>query len=318
MERFIVGTGRCGSTLLSKMLAQNTSMLSIFEFFTGLDWSKRFAREPVTGEDFAALISAEQPIINQVLGRGYHVEEVTYPFSASSRHRPGDAMPWLLVSMLGRMSDNPDALLDDVIAFARRLPLQELRDHYRQLFDWLTDRAGRRCWTERSGSSIDYVGALRELFPDAKFVHLHRDGRETALSMREHAPYRLAVTFLYDPRSVRDENIDRILESRPPVELFGRYWSEQLEHGYHAIPNIDKSRYMELRFEDVVSQPERVLRQVGEFFELLDEPSDWIERGAALVERIPATRFDGLAPDEQERLDEACAPGMKLLGRSVE
>lgn len=299
------------------MLAQNTSMLSIFEFFTGLDWSRRFSRDPVSGEAFASLISAEQPIINMVLGRGYHVEEVTYPFGETSRYRPGDAMPWLLVSMLGRISSDPDALFDEAIAYARALPQRELRDHYRQLFDWLTDLAGRRCWIERSGSSIDYIGALHDLFPNAKFVHLHRDGRETALSMREHAPYRLAVTFLYDPQSVKDENIDRILESRPAVELFGRYWSEQIEHGCSAIPQIDTSRYTEVRFEDVVSEPQRMLRELGAFFELDDEPSEWAERGAALVEGVPGTRFEGLSPAEQQRLDEACAPGMKLLGRSA-
>jgi putative sulfotransferase len=316
VERFIVGTGRCGSTLLSEMLGKNTSTLSIFEFFTGLDWSKRFAREPVNGDEFAALISAEQPIINMVLGRGYRVEEVTYPFSVESRYQPGDPTPWILVSMLGRMSENPDALFDDVIAFARALPKQYLRKHYSQLFDWLTERAGRRCWIERSGSSIDYLGSLHSFFPEAKFVHLHRDGRETALSMREHAPYRLAVTFLYDPQSVQNENIDQILNSRPPIELFGRYWSEQLEHGYAAIPTIDRSRYLEVRFEDLVREPERVLREIGEFLELEDEPADWAERGAALVERAPAARFDQLSPDEQQCLNEACAPGMKLLRRS--
>jgi putative sulfotransferase len=316
MERFIVGTGRCGSTLLSKMLAENTSTLSIFEFFTGLDWSKRFDGGPVSGDEFAELISAEQPIINMVLGRGYRVEEVTYPFSERSRYRPGEPMPWILVSMLGRMSEDPDALFDDVVAFARALPKQELRKHYSQLFNWLTNRAGRCCWIERSGSSIDYIGSLHSLFPEAKFVHLHRDGRETALSMREHTPYRLAVTFLYDPQSVQNENIDQILDSRPPVELFGRYWSDQLEHGYAAVPRIDSSRYMEARFEDVLREPERVLRRIGEFLELEDEPPDWSERGAALVGRAPATRFDQLTIEEQQRLNEACASGMKLVGRN--
>jgi putative sulfotransferase len=299
------------------MLAQNTSMLSIFEFFTGLAWSKRFSREPVGGKEFASLISAEQPIVTMVLSRGYDVPEIIYAFGPNARYKRDDALPWILVTALSRMSDEPDALFDQVIAFARRLPDQELRLHYRQLFNWLTERMGRRCWTERSGSSIDYIGALHELFPNARFVHLHRDGRETALSMREHAPYRLAVTFLYDPRSVQSENVDQILESRPPAELFGRYWSEQLEHGYAAIPSIDGPRYMELRFEDVVSEPEYALHEIAEFFELEREPSDWIARGAALVERIPATRFDELSPDEQERLDKACAPGMQLLGRNL-
>ena len=52
-------------------------------------------------------------------------------------------------------------------------------------------------WVERSGSSIDYVDGLLGLFPRARIVHLVRDGREVALSMRNHAAYRMAVQLLY-------------------------------------------------------------------------------------------------------------------------
>ena len=42
VNRFIVGTGRCGSTLLSTMIAKNPAVLSLFEFFNGLDGTRRF------------------------------------------------------------------------------------------------------------------------------------------------------------------------------------------------------------------------------------------------------------------------------------
>src|SRR4030095_2100696 len=58
-------------------------------------------------------------------------------------------------------------------------------------------RHGRPHWSARSGSSIEYLPALAEAFPEARFVHLHRDGPETALSMREHHAYRLPISLLY-------------------------------------------------------------------------------------------------------------------------
>ena len=47
MDRFVVGTGRCGSTLLSRMLAEQPQTLSVFEYFNGLDAARRFTREPL-------------------------------------------------------------------------------------------------------------------------------------------------------------------------------------------------------------------------------------------------------------------------------
>ena len=332
MDRFIVGTGRCGSTLLSRMIAEHPDVLSVFEFFNGLDMTKRFRREPVGGAELAALISQEHPFVTMVLKRGYTVEEITYPFGPGARYTPEQGLPWVLVSTLPRLTDDPDALFDEVLSFAKTMPRQPLPEHYRQLFAWLAQRLGKRCWIERSGSSIDYLGDLHELYPDARFLHIHRDGRETALSMREHAAYRLAVYFLFqiqtegtptiaelralDPAAEPDESdaVSRILASRPPVELYGKYWTQELEHGMPAAEKL--AHYREVRFEDVIARPEETLRGIAEFFELDAGAGEWRARAAALVRGTPPARFETLPVDEQERLAEACRPGMRLLGRT--
>lgn len=332
MDRFVVGTGRCGSTLLSLMLAENRSALSIFEFFNGLDMTRRFSSEAVDGKDFAALISGEQPFVTMVLKRGYEVSEITYPFGPGARFTRDDALPWTLVSTLPRLTDDPDALFDEVMAFAPTLPRQHLPQHYRQFFDWLTERLGRTFWVERSGSSIDYLGSLHEFFPEARFLHLHRDGPETALSMREHHAYRLAISLLYqlspdaaaesaqsgqsDSPEAFEERVSRLLESEPAVEHFGRYWSDEIVHGFRALDDLNPDQYLEIRFEDLVSNPKEVLGLIGEFLEFGVDADGWIERAAALVRGIPPTRFDKLPADEQQRLSAACHAGMQLLGRN--
>jgi putative sulfotransferase len=295
--------------------------------------TKRFGTVPVDGDAFAALLSQEHPIVTMVLGRGYNVEEITYPFDRpGARYRRDEGLPWLLVSTLPRLTDDPDVLLDEVVAFARALPKQPLAAHYRALFAWLTERFGRACWVERSGSSIDYLGSLYELFPRARFLHLHRDGPETALSMREHAAYRLAIHFVYEkPRDTQpsiaelrtletgrgaEDPISGILESRPPLEYFGGYWSQELEHGMRAAATIPREQYMDVRFEDLVREPEGTLRTISDFFELDANAGGWRSSAAALVRGVPPTRFDTLSEEEQRRLAEACRPGMALLGRT--
>jgi hypothetical protein len=336
-QRFIVGTGRCGSTLLSRMLALHPGVCSIFEFFTGLDWGSRFAAGPVSGAAFAELIARPQPVIDAVLRRGYPVEEVSYPFGRG-RFARGEPMPWILVAMLPRLSDDPDRLFDAVIGFAKARPSQPLRAHYEQLFAWLAERSGRRHPIERSGSSIDYLAALHAFFPEARFLHLHRDGPETALSMREHHAYRVPISLMYDapvdsglrpsqlgpidfsapPRD--DDPISQILASRPPAAAFGRYWSDQVMRGQQAAAQIDPSRYREVRFEDLIAQPHEALGAIASFFELTGEglsgDPDWIARAAGLVRGTPPTRAGSLAREERAALAEACLPGMQRLGRA--
>jgi hypothetical protein len=299
------------------MLAEHPDVCSVFEFFTGLDWARRFADGAVAGEALAALLSGEQPVVTGMLSRGYRVPEITYPFGRGGRYAPGDPLPWLLVTALPRLSDDPDALFDALIGFARGRPPAPLAAHYRAIFAWLARGAGRSAWIERSGSSIDYLGSLRALFPDARFLHLHRDGPEAALSMREHHAYRLAISALYGlapPPGSHADPISAMLEARPPVEAFGRYWTDQVVSGYRALPQLDADRFLAVAFEDLLAKPVDVLGRIADFFELPSRER-WIDRAAGLVRGAPALRLPTLAADEQERLAEACRVGRRLLGR---
>ena len=335
MDRFVVGTGRCGSTLLSRMLAESPQVLSLFEFFNGLDMTLRFREEPVGGAELADLLSKEHPFVTMVLRRGYEVPEIVYPFGApGTRYAREDPLPYLLVAALPRLSDDPDALFDALLAFAAARPRRPLRAHYPRIFAWLCRRLGREVWIERSGSSIDYLGSLDAFFPEARFLHLHRDGREAALSMREHHAFRLAICMTYQVLDGRTRSIDelgeldpgagaggedrvgRMLAARPDAEYFGRFWSQQVARGSAAIAKLDPSRYLEMRFEDLVAKPVDELKRIAGFFALDPDRDAWIARAAALVRGAPPARFGTLPPDEQQRLAAACRPGMQLLSRS--
>ena len=329
MDRFVVGTGRCGSTLLSRMMAEHPDLLSIFEFFNGLDGTRRFSADPVAGSEFWEIISQPHPFITMITSRGYPVEEITYPFRETDRFRPTDDIPWLLVTTLGRLHDDPDALLDKTEAFARQQKPQPLGAHYRELFDWLASTCGKTIWNERSGSSIDYIADLARTFPGARFVHIHRSGEEAALSMREHHAFRLAISLVHGlhpdvdiataianrtPGDSADDPVRKILESSPDAAYFGRFWNDQLTRGFRQLQFLDAEQYMEIRFEDLITQPTETLERLAAFFELPDR--DWISRSAALVRGLPEPRLPKLPAEEQARLVESCLAGNQLLGRA--
>jgi hypothetical protein len=319
VDRFVVGTGRCGSTLLSLMLAEHRDVVSIHEFFTGLDWSRRFAPGAVDGPALAELVGAEQPVTTAVLARGHTSEEIRYPFgSPQANYRPGDRVPWLLITMLSRLTDDPEPLYADLVAFAATLPPAGLAEQYRALFTFVTERVGGEVWIERSGSSLDYVGELAALFPESRFVHIHRDGHEAALSIRSHPFFRLGVAIfmdLFPEGDDEDEVIDAVVSTSPPLWAVGRYWSDQVLRGFRSFATMDPQRILDVRFEDLLARPTEVLASIASFFEIGTDRS-FPPRAAALVGRPPRTRFDALDGDEQDELRAACRPGQVLLGRA--
>ncbi len=330
MNRFIVGTGRCGSTLLSTMIAENPAVLSLFEYFNGLDGTRRFRHEPMTGAEYRDLICEVHPFLHMVLERGYDVPEVTYPFAApGARFDRKSGVPWVLGVTLPRLSEQPDVLYDALRAWLEPQPARPPAEHAAALFVWLMQRTGRTAWVERSGGALDYLGDLDARFAGARFLHIHRAGEEAALSMREHHAYRLAIMLSYQlaPGTGRstaelrrsapdDDRIGQMLESRPSAEYFGRFWTEQVRHGMAAVPKLDPLRYQALRFEDLVARPRETIREVAEFLELPDANGAWLAAAAALVRGAPPSRAVELPDDEAERLREACRPGNTLLGRA--
>ncbi len=318
--RFVVGTGRCGSTLLTKMLDQHGAVLGLNEVFTGLDWERRFVEDPVSGTEVADLLGTPNHVIDMVLGKGYDAEEVTYPFRSQDRYRRGDPMPWILTSTLGHLSDDPDGLWDEVARWLTERGLAPIGDQYRALFDHLAQRADKAAWVERSGSSVQYVEGLVRTFPDALVVHLVRDGREVALSMRNHPFYRLAVQLFYGvmPDGVDPDDEDAVvrgwLEGDPPVELYGRYWSDQLCDGEPTLAALSAERLRTIRFEDVVRDPGSAMERLAQFLQLPDDPA-FSAAAASLVRGVPPARFGELAPWVRDALDKACGRGDAVLRR---
>lgn len=323
LHRFIVGTGRCGSTLLSKMIRENDRVASIFEYFSGLDRARCFAREPLSAEAFAAMHCEVETITNRVLALGYPIAEVVYPFDAAGARytRQGD-LPFILGATLSTLPvADPDAFYDETRAFMLALPTRPVAEQHLAFFEWIAERLGRPVWVERSGGSIDHLGELNALFPGARFLHIHRAGEEAALSMREHHVFRLGISLMYGLKPTGAEPVEegdpfaQLLESRPPVEYFGRAWTDQLLRGFRALRKIGADQYREVRFEDLVAHPGEVLDEVAGFLELPDPRGPWRERAIAAVRGVPKARSEALPDDERERLAQACRPGNLLLGR---
>ncbi|MCG3150011.1 MAG: hypothetical protein PCFJNLEI_03478 [Verrucomicrobiae bacterium] len=123
--------------------------------------------------------------------------------------------------------------------------------HFIELFltDY-ADRRGKRRWAEKTPQNIRHLDWIFAHWPNAKFIHVLRDGRDTVCSIRTHPRFRM----------IEGEKIPTGI--RRPLEPCIQHWLRDTGAGlrWRGKPN-----YCEVRYEDLVNQPETTLRQVCAF-----------------------------------------------------
>jgi hypothetical protein len=323
VERFVVGTGRCGSTMLTRLLAQHPDVMLLSEFFAALDRHQMFSTELISGERFRQFLDREHFIVPIIRRRKIASIELLGDDASQAR------VPSMMVSALPMISDDPVTLYEDVLRTVAKFPVQTYAEHYNALFTWLLRRTGKQLWIERSGPSDEWLPELIKMFPEGKYVHLHRDGPETALSMAHNPHYQLVVSFFNEPPTRKEllateyggqEVASQDLFSRRlspdylPPECYGQWWSYSVTLAFKALAELDKNQHISVRYEDLVAGPHEVLQRIADFFELPTAPG-WIDAAAALVKGLPRSRVDELPPESQARLRAACRTGALLLGR---
>jgi hypothetical protein len=340
---FVVGTGRCGSTMVSELVREHRHVLSISELFSfvsdlGGRIAQAFPTQAQDGAEFWQIVAAVLPKQSTMLRLGVAMPEVLYQPSVSGRFTAEAGVPAILQATLTHLDREPDALFDELAAFMCARAPAPAPEHYAAMFAWLTRRFGKRAWIERSGGSLRVVHRLRAAFPDAKFLHLVRDGRACALSMSRHLGFRMAVLAMQlteilgvDPyastdRTWIDDLPDELLAFLPerfdaaafrshsiPLPLFGHYWSGEIVQGLAELADLPEDRVLTMRYEDFVETPAAAIARVGELFGEGVRDDGWVERVVARVRRTSAS-FDGHGAAELRALDDACAPGFAALG----
>lgn len=118
----------------------------------------------------------------------------------------------------------------------------------RVLFAANAARQGKWRYGEKTPNNVRNITYLANLFPEASFVHIVRDGRDVTLSY-------LRVDF----------GVDSVAES-------AMYWKLAVEKGRRAGARLGPGRYREIRYEDLVRTPEPVLQGLCSFLDLPFDP----------------------------------------------
>lgn len=341
--QLVLSTGRCGSTILSNVLRAHPTALSVSELYSALrdhDLSER----QLSGSEFWKMLSTASPLDFAGFRCQINLKEMLYPAfdprPGANRFNWTTGLPPLLQACIPHLTDCPDDLYGRLEAETATQPSRLLSEHFRWLFTALSGDRRPSVVVERSGGSLAYAGALLRLFPDARVVHLFRDGRECAVSMSKHGRYklemiraRLLVRLGYDPYAMEacpgkpgsldeDDELagllpERISEDRykhftVKLARYGSIWSKMIAEGLPELPA--GHRLLMLDYADLVARPEDSMNTFLDFLGI--EP----DRAAVkeLAQQIrPGTDVRTEIGDQQwAELTRTCRLGMnRLYGR---
>jgi hypothetical protein len=333
---FVVGTGRCGSTALSRVLRLHPDVLSLSELIASVE-PGALPEQPLTGGEFWRLLSSSRPFADRMIREGTPLPEHLYPGVPEGRFSAADGgIPALCLTTLPHLTDEPDALFDSLEAVLAGRDRAPAAAHYRALFEALAaavrdgEKRQVRAVVERSGFSLGSVPRLRAAFPEARFVHLHRDGPDCALSMSRHAGFRLLRTVAQAEAGSQERELAadlgtlmaddtfglrEVLERPVPVERFGELWSGMVTEGLERLAEVPAPLRASLSYEELLDAPERELTALARHIGVEPHPG-WLESASALLDGARRGAARRLPPDERARLEKSCAPGMRALGLS--
>ena len=160
----------------------------------------------------------------------------------------------------------------DVVARWQQLDRFEPGPALRAFYSIYAERQGKPRYGEKTPAYVKSMVKIEGALPEARFVHVIRDGRDVALSRWT--------------RTLGDTDPARAGQG---AETGARRIRRAQRHGRKV------SHYLELRYEDLVTDTEPNLRRIAEFLELPWDPAmltyyeNAAERMAEMARDLPAT-----------------------------
>ncbi len=118
--------------------------------------------------------------------------------------------------------------------------------HYATICDQIVRQRKGKEWGDKTPHYILELELLASLFPDSKYIYIVRDGRDVALSL--------------------------LRKPWGPNNVYGcaKYWAECNQETSALTSLRNKGQLFELRYEDLLDEPQKVIAQV---FSFLGEPA---------------------------------------------
>jgi hypothetical protein len=194
---------------------------------------------------------------------------------------------------------------------------------------------GRRRLIDKTPRNVLRVPFIDAIFDDARFVFLKRDGRDNVNSLINawRSP-RYRTYELPRPHSIpgADPRWWKFVlypgwqeDTSSEIEVVcARQWIASNEHALDALESLDRSRWIETQYEDLVDRPVQEVGRVMEFLELEYESEVKVRAESSRTTPINTVtppergKWRRENPEEVRRILQDIEPTMKRLGYELD
>jgi hypothetical protein len=155
------------------------------------------------------------------------------------------------------------------------------------LLNWVIDRyadqqakSQAQIWVDHTPENISYTYSLLEVFPEAKFIHIIRDGRAIAASI---------LPLDWGPNSIMKVS---------------RWWMRMTSFGLAAEKALGPERVLRVKYEDLVLESEATMHTISQFLGIEYQPA-----------MLQATGFNPPNYTTQQHLLVGSTPDSKVINR---
>lgn len=127
------------------------------------------------------------------------------------------------------------------LPFKREALIRWLRKYIMDLFGNLAVKAGKKRWAEKTPSHVLFMDFINEVFPDAQFIHMIRNGYDVVKSLKN------------------------IHWGSKNVVINANLWVKHVSKGREYARKISPERYIEIRFEDLINNTEQTIKNICDF-----------------------------------------------------